>query len=133
MFELIKLYSDAAVNQHTGHTAIGLLIVHYGKQIQLKKVIEPMNNHRAEFKAAIIGFQQLIKLQINPAELIFFYTDSKIVVDSLNKQYAKHFEDDVDTLLALQSKFTTVVNTWIPDSQNMGAHTLALQALHGAN
>ncbi|WP_143444934.1 reverse transcriptase-like protein, partial [Lentilactobacillus parabuchneri] len=83
--------------------------------------------------AAIIGFQQLIKLQINPAELIFFYTDSKIVVDSLNKQYAKHFEDDVDTLLALQSKFTTVVNTWIPDSQNMGAHTLALQALHGAN
>jgi len=63
-------------------------------------------------------------------KLSFFNTDSKIVSDSLNKQYAKHFEKYVDELLDLQGKFDTVVNTWIPDSQNMGAHTLAIQALH---
>lgn len=48
---MIKLYTDAAVNQHTGHTAIGILIVHNGKQLQLNKVIEPTNNHEAEFIA----------------------------------------------------------------------------------
>ncbi|GAD15806.1 ribonuclease HI family protein [Lentilactobacillus otakiensis] len=127
---MIKLYTDAAVNQHTGHTAIGLLIVHNGKQLQLNDVIEPTNNHEAEFIAAITGFEKLIDLKIDPTEIIFFNTDSKIVVDSLNKQYAKHFETYVDQLLALQDRFTTVVNTWIPDSQNMGAHNLAIQALH---
>lgn len=127
---MIKLYTDAAVNQHTGHTAIGLLIVHNGKQLQLNKVIEPTNNHEAEFIAAIDGFKKLIALKIDPSEIIFFNTDSKIVADSLNKQYAKHFENYVDELLDLQGKFDTVVNTWIPDSQNMGAHTLAIQALH---
>ncbi|GAA3188763.1 ribonuclease HI family protein [Lentilactobacillus kefiri] len=127
---MIKLYTDAAVNQHTGHTAIGILIVHNGKQLQLNKVIEPTNNHEAEFIAAIDGFKKLIALKIDPSEIIFFNTDSKIVSDSLNKQYAKHFEKYVDELLDLQGKFDTVVNTWIPDSQNMGAHTLAIQALH---
>lgn len=127
---MIKLYTDAAVNQHTGHTAIGILIVHNGKQLQLNKVIEPTNNHEAEFIAAIDGFKKLITLKIDPSEIIFFNTDSKIVSDSLNKQYAKHFEKYVDELLDLQGKFDTVVNTWIPDSQNMGAHTLAIQALH---
>jgi ribonuclease HI len=127
---MIKLYTDAAVNQHTGHTAIGILIVHNGKQLQLNKVIEPTNNHEAEFIAAIDGFKKLVALKIDPSEIIFFNTDSKIVSDSLNKQYAKHFEKYVDELLDLQGKFDTVVNTWIPDSQNMGAHTLAIQALH---
>lgn len=127
---MIKLYTDAAVNQHTGHTAIGILIVNNGKQIQLNQVITPTDNHDAEFSAAIAGFQKLIDLQIDPNELIFFYTDSKIVIDSLNKQYAKHFEKHLDKLLGLQNQFATVVNTWIPDKQNMGAHTLALQALH---
>ncbi|GAA2979752.1 ribonuclease HI family protein [Lentilactobacillus parakefiri] len=127
---MIKLYTDAAVNQHTGHTAIGILIVNNGKQLQLNKVIQPTDNHDAEFIAAIAGFEKLINLQIDPNDLIFFNTDSKIVIDSLNKQYAKHFENDLDKLLGLQNQFTTVVNTWIPDNQNMGAHTLALQALH---
>ncbi|KRK89787.1 ribonuclease HI family protein [Lentilactobacillus sunkii] len=130
---MIKLYTDAAVNQHTGHTAIGLLIVHNGKQLQLKEVIAPTNNHEAEFIAAITGFNKLIELHINPSEIIFFNTDSKIVADSLNKQYAKHFEKYVDELLDLQSHFDTVVNTWIPDNQNTGAHNLAIQALHASN
>lgn len=130
---MIKLYTDAAVNQRTGHSAIGLLIVHNGKQLQLSNVIQPTNNHEAEFIAAISGFKKLIELQIDPSEIIFFNTDSKIVADSLNKQYAKHFEPYVDELLKLQSRFDTVVNTWIPDSQNAGAHNLANQALHSIN
>lgn len=127
---MIKLYTDAAVNQHSGHTAIGILIVKDGRQTQLKSKIASMNNHQAEFFAAIQGFLALKKMGTATDELIFYYTDSKIVVDSLTKSYAKHFEPQVTQLLALQQAYDTVVNQWIPDSQNHGAHFLALQALH---
>lgn len=75
---MIKLYTDAAVNQHTGHTAIGILIVHNGKQLQLNKVIEPTNNHEAEFIAAIDGFKKLIALKIDPSEIIFLIPTVKL-------------------------------------------------------
>ncbi|GAF35446.1 ribonuclease HI family protein [Lentilactobacillus farraginis] len=127
---MIKLYTDAAVNQRTCQAAIGILIIQNGHQIQLSQKIQPMNNHEAEFTAAIIGFQKLIDLKADPTGFVFYYTDSKIVIDSLNKAYAKHFENQTEQLLTLQQHFSTVINTWIPDSQNHGAHYLATQALH---
>ncbi|GEP71276.1 ribonuclease HI [Lentilactobacillus rapi DSM 19907 = JCM 15042] len=127
---MYKIYSDAAVNQNNQHAAIGILILHDGQQIQFKQRIASTNNHEAEFIAAIKAFEKLATLNQDPNEFVFYYTDSKIVIDSLNKSYAKHFQAEVDHLIDLQSKFTTVVNTWIPDSQNHGAHFLALQALH---
>ncbi|EHO51096.1 ribonuclease HI family protein [Lentilactobacillus kisonensis] len=127
---MYKVYSDAAVNQQNHRSAIGVLLVHDGKQMQFKNTITATNNHEAEFIAAIEAFQKLIQLKADPAEIIFYHTDSKIVIDSLNKEYAKHFQPEVNQLLALQSKFATVINTWIPDHKNHGAHYLALQALH---
>lgn len=127
---MIKLYTDAAVNQQTGQAAIGILIIQNGHQTQIKQRIPSMNNHRAEFTAAIIGFQTLINLKVATTEFVFYYTDSQIVIDSINKAYAKHFEELTNQLLSLQSHFTTVINTWIPDAKNHGAHNLANQALH---
>ncbi len=127
---MIKLYTDAAVNQQSGNAAIGILIVEDGQQHQIKNKILAANNHEAEFKAAVEGFKTLISLNIPQTTLIFYYTDSKIVIDSLNKQYAKHFASQIEQLLALQNHFDTVINTWIPDHQNQGAHHLAIQALH---
>ncbi|MCH4165084.1 MAG: ribonuclease HI family protein [Lentilactobacillus diolivorans] len=127
---MIKIYTDAAVNPDDQHSSIGVLIVHNGQQTQLKEPIGPTNNHEAEFIAAIQGFRYLTKAIPKVNEIVFFYTDSKIVIDSLNKRYAKHFQNEVDELLQLQSHYATVVNTWIPDTQNLGAHHLAIQALH---
>ncbi|GHP12798.1 ribonuclease HI [Lentilactobacillus fungorum] len=127
---MFKVYSDAAVNQKSQKAAIGILIIHNGQQLQVKSPIKAVDNHEAEFIAAINAFKKLIAVADDPDEFVFYYTDSKIVIDSLNKGYAKHFQPEVNQLLALQDQFSTVINTWIPDSQNHGAHYLASQALH---
>ncbi|MFT8743915.1 MAG: hypothetical protein ABF767_09520 [Lentilactobacillus hilgardii] len=44
---MIKLYTDAAVNQQSGKAAIGILIIQNGHQIQLNQKIVSMDNHHA--------------------------------------------------------------------------------------
>ncbi len=127
---MIKIYTDGAVNPHSKNTAIGILIVRNGQQFQYKYSIKQTNNHEAEFQAAIKGFEKLQELHPKPDEIVFFYSDSKIVIESLEKGYAKHFQADVDLILKQQSYYQNVVNNWIADSDNKGAHNLALQALH---
>ncbi|GAY72992.1 ribonuclease HI family protein [Lentilactobacillus kosonis] len=125
---MIKLYTDAAVNQKYQKSAAGILILQNSDQIQLTKPLTTTDNHEAEFQAALIGHQQI--KPVNSEELIFFYTDSKIVAEAINKQYAKHYQLYVDQLLELEAKLGTVITEWIPDRENKGAHNLALQALH---
>ncbi|AQW22061.1 ribonuclease HI [Lentilactobacillus curieae] len=125
---MIKLYTDAAVNQKSKKSAAGLLIVRNSQQKQLTEPLKITDNHAAEFEAAILGHQKI--LPNVDGELVFFYTDSKIVADAVHKQYAKHYQEYVDRLVALQSQLGTVITEWIPDKDNKGAHNLALQALH---
>ncbi|WP_268913075.1 ribonuclease HI family protein [Lentilactobacillus sp. SPB1-3] len=125
---MIKLYTDAAVNRKYQKSAAGILIIKNSKQIQLSKPLSTTDNHEAEFQAALLGFQQIS--QTNESEIIFFYTDSKIVAEAIDKQYAKHYQTYVDQIIEIQSTIGTVITEWIPDKENKGAHNLALQALH---
>lgn len=77
----------------------------------------------------MFAFQQLPKYA-RPNETIFFFTDSKIVDQSLATNYAKHFQTYVDQINAIQDQFPLVVSQWLPERMNQGAHNLALQALH---
>lgn len=127
---MIKIYTDAAVNQTTNKAAIGFLIIHEHQQVQKKALITAIDNHQAEFIAAIKGFEYLIANYNLTDEIIFYYTDSKLVIDSLLKKYSKHYDEQLQILVELQKHAPTVINTWISDNQNQGAHNLALQALH---
>ena len=51
------------------------------------------------------------------------------MIDSLDKRYSKSFAPELAKLLTLHEKFPLVIDQWIPDKQNTGAHNLALQAL----
>lgn len=128
---MFTLYTDAATDNNTTLSAAGILILHDGRQTQLKAPLPNGNNHQAEFYAAITGFEELLKIAGNDAtdNTVLYYTDSKIVADSVAKQYAKHYQPLVDDLLALQAHFSVVVTNWIPEKQNQGAHNLAQQAL----
>jgi len=125
----MQLYTDAATEPNTEHSAAGILIIDNGKQHQLKQALPTSDNHTAEFLAAIAGFKQLLD-QYGPAHTIFFYTDSKIVAESVSKGYSKSFNVELHTLLHLQDQFQIVVTQWLPESQNHGAHQLAQQGLH---
>lgn len=123
---MIKLYTDAATkNDQAG---LGILIVHNEQQYQLKQKTTVKDNHQAEFKAAIAGFSEVIKHF--PPETLLFYSDSKIVIDSLEKNYSRSFAKELMQLNALRADLPLIIDQWIPDTQNKGAHNLALQALH---
>lgn len=124
---MIKLYTDAAFKD--GHSAAGILIVQNQKQSQLKSKLSAFDNHQAEFLAAILGFEKLKPLA-HAEEAIFFYTDSKILYDSLLKNYSKSYAPSLNQLNILIYQFDSVFINWIPDKENKGAHTLALQALN---
>lgn len=126
---MLKIYTDAATNQKNHTFAAGILIVKNQQQTQLKYDISATDNHEAEFIAAIHSFNYLIE-NFPDEDLVFFYSDSKILIDSLEKQYSKSYSQTLADLLALQENFPIVINNWISDKENAGAHTLAIQALH---
>lgn len=125
---MIHLNTDAAVRGNPGPATGGILIVKDHQQLQLTTDLGLLNNHQAEFKAAIWGFDYLCN-HYALTEIVSFQSDSKLLIDSLNKEYAKHYSAELTTLLALQKKFSLVLNQWIPEAQNTGAHHLALTAL----
>ena len=125
----IKLYTDAATRGNPGPSAAGVLIVTAAGQQQLFYKLPPTSNHRAEFLAAIKGFEAVIKFYGN-TETIFFHCDSKIVISSIEKKYSKSYSEELAALAALQEKCELVISRWISEKNNKGAHYLALQGLH---
>ncbi|USS91100.1 ribonuclease HI family protein [Fructilactobacillus carniphilus] len=129
----IKVYSDAAEQPQTQQCSAGVLIIVNHKQYPVKRLLNATNNHEAEFQACELALktlqQQLTKAEQHTA-IVNYYTDSKIVADSIQKNYAKHYQEYVDCIQQLQQSFSIFFVNWIPDRDNQGAHQLALQALH---
>lgn len=125
---MLKLYTDIAVKATENHAGIGILIVNQNEQNQIRQKVRVNDNHEGEFLAAIAGFEAV--LATGYRGMVSYYSDSKLVIASLEKRYAKHYQPVLDQLLALIGQFDLVIWQWLPDSQNRGAHALALQGLH---
>ncbi|WP_161525864.1 ribonuclease HI family protein [Trichococcus alkaliphilus] len=129
---MIKLFVDGAATGKEGYAAIGILIVEDGVQEQIGLPLEDrMDNHRAEFEALLYGLRHL-KKHSKQDQLVFCYTDSKLVADSIRKKYTKKAEHKLlleETLLDLAT-FTNFYLEWIPEKENKGADNLAKKALY---
>ncbi|ETY74325.1 RNase H family protein [Lactiplantibacillus fabifermentans] len=125
----MQLYTDAATTAVNDQSGAGILIINDGHQHQFKQILPASDNHTAEFLAAIAGFKILIDT-FGTQQAVFFYTDSQIVAESVDKAYSKSFSVELATLLALQDQCQVVITQWIPESDNHGAHQLAQQGLH---
>jgi len=90
-----------------------------------------MDNHSAEFEALLYGLRYL-KTQNKQEQLIFCYTDSKLVAESIRKKYTKQAEHRLYLEEALQNMgaFTNFYLEWVPEKENKGADNLAKQALY---
>lgn len=131
---MIRLYTDAAVKGNPGPAGAGVLILTKNGQNQLTFPLKDnWNNHHAEFQAVILGFQALIERGLTD-EMIFCYTDSRIVAQSIDKEYVKdkNAKPYLNTILKLIEQFQIVTVTWIPEAKNKGADNLARQALQQA-
>jgi ribonuclease HI len=125
---LYRIYTDGATRGNPGPSGAGVLIVTPNGQKQLKKPLGSLNNHEAEFAAAIWGFEELVQLA-ESTDMIMFFTDSRLVADAVGKDFAKHYPEETATLGRLIDRYKIVLTEWIPDKANHGAHALALQAI----
>ena len=129
--EMIKVYTDAAVNGNPGDVGLGVLVLKDGEQIPFKiPVEEKMDNHLAEFIAINWALGWLLE-EGYQEELIFMHTDSKVTADAISKRYTKK-ESNRIILKEIQNKlkdFSQLFVKWIPESENRGADQIARQAL----
>ena len=129
--EMIKVYTDAAVNGNPGDVGLGVLVLKDGEQKPFKiSVEEKMDNHLAEFTAIDWALGWLLEEGCQE-ELIFMHTDSKVTADAISKRYTKKEANRI-VLKEIQNKlrdFSQIFVKWIPESENKGADQLARQAL----
>ena len=129
--EMIKVYTDAAVNGNPGDVGLGVLVLKDGEQLPFKiSVGEKMDNHLAEFTAINWALSWLLEEGVQE-ELIFMHTDSKVTADAIEKNYTKKEANRI-VLKEIQNKlkdFSQLFVKWIPESENKGADQLARQAL----
>lgn len=127
---MIKIYIDAATNQTKEMSAGGMIIIKDKQQLQLRQPLNAKTNNEAEFEmlACALDYCSTHNFQ---HQTLFIYTDSKIVIDSIKKQYAKddRFKPHLEKILTNMKEFDLLFIEWIEEKDNKGADNLARQAL----
>lgn len=128
---MIKVSTDAAYNPTTNAAGIGIIITIADESIKLKMFVSDVqDNHIAEFLALIAAINY-IKKHFDTQQVITYQSDSKIVVQSLDKEFAKNssYKELLAYALDIINGFPLFFPKWAPEAQNRGADTLARQAL----
>lgn len=128
---MIRIFTDAAYQPKTREAGLAIIIHLEGQQKTYKLFLpEVYDNHQAEF----IAVDQALKILETENLLnhsLFFYSDSKIVVQSVEKAYVKevHYQPYLQSILSRYQALDLAFFQWLPEKKNKGADTLAKQAL----
>lgn len=125
---MLKLYTDAATKGNPGLSAAGILIVDGARTIERGVALGTMDNHSAEFAAAIAGVELLLQ-EGYAGQNVTLISDSQVLIDGLGKAYSKHHAEALEQLQTMAEQFPMLIPTWQNDHVNKGAHTLALRKL----
>ena len=127
---MLRIYVDAATKGNPGPSGGGIVIVGDALHEQIHVPLGECSNHEAEFKVFIKALQLVIEKGLND-QTVLIHSDSKIVVQTIEKQHAKNamFQPYLHTFQQLESRFLLLLVKWLPESKNKGADTLAKQAL----
>lgn len=83
MSESIKIYTDGAAKGNPGRGGYGTVLKFAGKEKELSQGFRMTTNNRMELLAVIVGLESL-KTNAHAVEI---YSDSKYVVDSVEKKW----------------------------------------------
>lgn len=127
---MIKIYIDAATNQSTNTSAGGMIVIKDKQQQQIHHSLMSITNNEAEFEMLVFALNYSLSNNWQN-QTIFIYSDSKIVIQSIEKKYAKdeRFKPFLTNILSLMNQFDLLFIEWIEEKQNKGADHLAKQAL----
>ncbi|MCO0831603.1 ribonuclease HI family protein [Fructobacillus sp. W13] len=126
---MIQIQTDAAFRQKDEKASAGIVFIKNKKQHPYSTILdECADNHEAEFKALLFGLKT-VQAELSKDEMLEIQSDSKLLVDALQKRYAKHYQDFVDAIFALLPNPDLTFFVWVKDANNRGPHDLANQAL----
>ncbi|WP_119326288.1 reverse transcriptase-like protein [Companilactobacillus musae] len=125
---MIKLYTDAGLN-----TNLNLGVVAYVIRINnntYKEATQKNNadNHYLEFLALKMALKKIIEKHWNN-DILLIHSDSQIVIDSIDKNYSKHYQPILDDILEELKAFPEYFAKHISDKDNGEAHGLVHQKM----
>ena len=128
----IKVYTDGASRGNPGNAAAGVVAYKDGKELfRLSKYLGVNTNNYAEYSAAILALQKLLKMGFKGARLEL-YADSKLLVEQASGRWKVKNENIKKLFLKLTDllgEFQSVEFIHIPREQNVLADKLANEAL----
>lgn len=127
---MIEIQVDGASKGNPGISGAGIVIRNDGRIYEYSFPLGIVTNHEAEFIAVIKGLE--ICRREFPHKVLAFQTDSKIVVDSIEKNYVKNslFKPLLAKINELREPFSLFFIKWIPSEQNKHADRLAREAIY---
>ena len=84
----INIYTDGAARGNPGPGGYGVVLEYNGHIKELSKGFRLTTNNRMELLAVIVGLEEIKEL----GHEIIIYSDSKYVVDSINKKWVFNWE-----------------------------------------
>ena len=127
--KMITVQTDGATNENLRKSGLGIFIKHAEGLDEYAILLPYMSNHEAEFQAVV----QALKIcnEKFPNDILAFQTDSKVVVDSIEKQYTtnKLFKPFLSNILKRSENHPHFFIKWIPNTENKRADQLAKKAI----
>ncbi len=127
---MITVHTDGATNVKTNQSGAGIYMKHNGKFYSYKIPLGEMSNHKAEFHAVIHALTKCNEQF--PNEILAFQTDSKIVVESIEKNFVRNrdFQPLLEQINDLSARHPHFFIKWIPSKENFHADQLAKRAIY---
>ncbi|WP_138417059.1 ribonuclease HI family protein [Aquibacillus sediminis] len=127
---MIEVYTDGAASGDPGLSGAGIYIKNGNEQMEFLYHLGYLSNHEAEFHAVIKALQ-ICKQQF-PNEIISLRSDSKLVVDTIEKEFTKNptFKPLLAEIQKGIQSFPYCFIKWIPEKQNKNADRLSRKAIH---
>lgn len=126
---MIEIYTDGASDGNPGISGAGIYIKCGHEFYKYSIPLGFMSNHEAEFRAVIAALE--ICKQHFPNNILSFRTDSKVVVNLVEKNHTKNktFRPLLDEIIDDINCFSLFFIKWIPAKENIHADRLAKEAL----
>lgn len=126
---MIEVYTDGASVGNPGISGAGIYIKANNQIYEYSIPLGHMSNHEAEFQAVIKALE-ICKKEF-PENILSFRTDSKAVVNLVEKNFTKNktFRPLLKQIHNEISHFPLFFIKWIPNKENINADRLAREAL----
>lgn len=124
----MEIYVDGASSGNPGISGAGVILVDQDLYEQHAFPLPEMSNHEAEFIAIKLGLELAVAKQ---ASFVQLYSDSKVALEAIEKQYVKNtrFKPHLTEILTLAAKIPLFYPAWRHVTQNKQADLLAKQAI----